>query len=385
MANVLDVGVRNEGFLNTERSTIYTIIANKLRASFGAQFDVSPESPDGQIIGAVADIAKQVLDVCEEGYNSYNPSAAYGIGLDQVVKLNYIERFVNTFTKVTVELAGENGTIVPEGALVLDIAGYEYAVKEQVFLPSSVTAICTTPGPINVSAHEITTIKPGHEVNGWTGVDNLEAGYPGVTYEEDPVLRSRRDNSTIIAGTGPIDAIYEALRFQGLKFVTVVDNDSDVAVNVQPPATIQVIVEGGTASEIAGAIFRTKGAGIRTYGTISQTIKDRNGYDKVIKFSRPSAAEIFMEIGIKRLKGSSNESEDQVRTAAMNYVNEAKIGQTIIWSELLSYIVENTDLISIRDLQIGRSAGTLLPDDVVVTPYEKPKATIAGVIINVLP
>lgn len=385
MANILDVGVRNEGFLNTERSVIYTAIANKLRAAFGAQFDVSPESPDGQIIGAVADIAKQTLDVAEEAYNSYNPSATYGVGLDQVVKLNYIERFVNTSTKVTVELIGEAGTIIPKGALVVDKAGYEYALKEQVYLPSSVTAICTTTGPISVQAHEITKIKEGHEVNGWTGVDNLEAGYPGVTYEEDPELRARRENSTIIAGTGPIDAIYEALQFQGLKFVTIIDNDTDAPVNGQPPSTIQVVVEGGTASEIAGAIFRTKGAGIRTYGSISQIVKDRNGYDKVVKFSRPQSAEVFMEIDIKRLKGSSNESEKLIQNAAMQYINEAKIGQTIIWSELLSYIVENTDLISIRDLRIGRAANALLPDDVSMTPYEKPKATVTGVIVNVLP
>ena len=385
MAGILDVGVRNEGFLNTERSVIYTAIANRLRASFGAQFDVSPESPDGQVIGSVADIAKQVLDTCEESYNSYNPSATYGIGLDQIVKLNYMERYVNTHTKVTVELLGDAGTIIPKGALVVDKAGYEYALKEQVFLPSSVTAICTVPGPISVNAHEIIKIKEGHEVVGWDSVDNLEAGQTGVTYEEDPELRARRENSTIIAGTGPIDAIYEALSFQGLKFVTIIDNDKDVPVNGQPPSTIHVIVEGGTASEIAGAIFRTKGAGIRTHGSVSQTVKDRNGYDKTIKFSRPTGAEVFMNIDIKRLKGSSNESAKQIQEAAIKYINDAKIGQTIIWSELFASIVENTELISLRALRIGRATNALQEDDVAMEAYEKPNAKLAGVIVNVLP
>lgn len=385
MAGILDVGVRNEGFLNAERSTIYTAIANKLRASFGAQFDTSPESPDGQVIGAVADISKQILDVVEEGYNSYNPSAAYGVGLDQVVKLNYIERYVNTSTKATVDLIGIAGTVVPKGAIVLDLADYEYTTKEAAIIPNSVTVTCTVTGAIGVGAHEIIKIKDGQGIEGWTGVDNKEAGQTGVVYEEDPELRARRENSTIIAGTGPIDAIYEALRFQGLKFIAIIDNDTDLPINGQPPATIQVVVEGGTASEIAGAIFRTKGAGIRTFGAVAQTVKDKNGYDKTVNFSRPVEAQVFMNIDIKRLKGSSNESAKLIQDAAMKYINDAKIGQTIIWSELFSYIVENTDLISLRALRIGRAADSLLEDDIVMQTLEKPKALATGVVVNVLP
>ena len=68
-------------------------------------------------------------------------------------------------------------------------------------------------------------------------------------------LRARRANSTVISGTGPIDAIYSALAKLGLGYVAIIDNDTDNTVDGQPPGTIQVIVKGGTPSEIAQAIY----------------------------------------------------------------------------------------------------------------------------------
>ena len=104
MANIINVGVTADGFINTDRQTIYNAISDQLQAAFGAYFDTSAESPDGQYIGIVADLAKQCLDISEEAYSQYNPNTAYGIGLDQIVVLNNIKRFVNTPTTVTVEL-----------------------------------------------------------------------------------------------------------------------------------------------------------------------------------------------------------------------------------------------------------------------------------------
>ena len=267
--------------------------------------------------------------------------------------------------------------------VVAVVGGLELvAVNDEVVLPSSVTATCSEVGPIIINANEIWTIVD--MVAGWTSVTNPEAGFTGVTYEQDAALRARRQNSTIINGTGPVDAIYSALSKLGLEYITIVDNDTKDTIGGQPPGTIQVIVKGGTPSEIALAIYQEKGTGIRTFGSTTQVVTDANGYPKSIKFSRPVDTTVYATVNIKRLKGSSNDASTLVQTACINYLNSTKIGATIVWSDLLSYIAEQVDLISIKSLFIGRTASPTKTDDIELTQTEKAVATTTGVIVNVL-
>ena len=383
MANIINVGVTTDGFINTDRTTIYNAISDQLQAAFGSYFDTSAESPDGQYIGVVADLAKQCLDVAEEAYNQYNPNTAYSVGLDQIVILNNIKRFVNTPTTVTVVLEGTTGTNIAKGSRIKDDSDNIFTLNEATIIPASVTATCATTGPITVDANVVWTILD--PVVGWDSVQNPEAGHTGVTYEEDAVLRARRENSTTLDGTGPIDAIYSALAKLGLEFITIIDNDTEEAVDGQPPGTIQVIVKGGTPSEIARAIYQEKGTGIRTYGSTSQIIYDSKGYQKTIKFSRPVDTPIYATVNIKRMKGSSNDAASFVQAACIKYINSTKIGDTIVWSELLGYIADQVDLISIKSLFIGKAPNPTTTDDIVLASTEKAVAIAAGVVVNVLP
>lgn len=382
MANIIEVGVTEDGFVNTNRTTIYNAIADRLVAAFGSHFDTSEESPDGQVIGVVADLAKQCLDIAEEGYSQYNPNTAYNTGLDQIVILNNVERFINTPTTVTLVLDGVSGTNVSAGSKVKEENDNVFTLNDNVVLPASVTATCTVTGAITIAANMTWTIVD--EVTGWNSVTNPEAGYTGIDYEQDTALRARRANSTIINGTGPIDAIYSGLAKLGLEFITIIDNDTEEDIDGQPPGTIQVIVKGGTPSEIALAIYREKGTGIRTYGVTSQTVTDSNGYLKVIKFSRPTNTTVYATVNMKRLKGSSNDSATLVQTACIDYINKTKIGDIIVWSDLLGYIASAVDLVSIKSLFIGRTANPTLSEDVDLVSDEKAVATTTGVIVNVL-
>ena len=382
MANIIDVGVTEDGFLNTDRTTIYNAISDRLTSAFGSYFDTSAESPDGQVIGVVADLAKQCLDIAQESYNQYNPNTAYGVGLDQVVVLNNIKRFVNKATTVTLNLDGIAGTNIAAGSRVKDENDNIFTLNEAVILPTSVTATCIITGPIVVAAN--TTWSIVDVVAGWTSVENPEAGYTGIDYEEDATLRARRANSTIISGTGPIDAIYGALAKLGLEYAAVIDNDTSNTVDGQPPGTIHVIVKGGTPSEIAQAIYQEKGTGIRTYGTTSQEVIDSKGYVKTIKFSRPTDTPIYAVVNIKRLKGSSNESQALTQSACIDFINNTKIGGEIVWSELLSYIAEQVDLISIKGLYIGRSTNPTSTEDIDLASAEKAITSTSGVVVNVL-
>lgn len=381
--SIIDVGVRDSGFLNTTRDDIYNRVAAQLKAAFGSQFDTSQESPDGQFIAVTADLAKQLLDIIEEAYYSYSPSHTYGQGLTNIVDLNRVKRFINTPTKVTVQLTGNTGAVVPKDSEVGTESGYIFKTVEEVVIPFSVTAICTTTGEVVVGPNEVTKIIT--PITGWDGVDNANSGITGVTYETDPQLRARREKSTILINGGPMDGIYEGLIALGLEFVTIIENDTASDLQGQPSGTFQVVVDGGAESEIAKVISVNKALGMRTFGNTSVTINDSKGYPKVINFSRSIPATIFAEIDIKRLKGSSNDAAATVKDVVTKYIDGRNIGETIYWSEVIGEITNKTDLISVRRLEMGRSAGAISADDLAVLRNEKPKASSSGIIVNELP
>ena len=61
-----------------------------------------------------------------------------------------------------------------------------------------------------------------------------------------------------------------------------------------------------------------------------------------------------------------------------------KIGAEIVWSEIVSYIASQVDLISIKSLYLGRSANPTSTEDIDLIPIEKSIASASGVIVNVL-
>ena len=73
-----------------------------------------------------------------------------------------------------------------------------------------------------------------------------------------------------------------------------------------------------------------------------------------------------------------------VQTACVNFINNTKIGDAIVWSELVSYIADQVNLISIKSLYIGRSANPTSTEDINLAHAEKAIASASGVIVNVL-
>ena len=51
----IQYGVTDDGFVRKPIYVILSSLNNKFKAAFGANFDTSPESPDGQVIGIVTD------------------------------------------------------------------------------------------------------------------------------------------------------------------------------------------------------------------------------------------------------------------------------------------------------------------------------------------
>lgn len=353
----IQYGVTDKGFVRKPLDAILDGLNNKFLAAFGSTFDISPEGPDGQVIGVVADEINLCWTQAENVFNAYRPGAVQGIGLDNVCELTNTVRYVDLHTKVTTLCSGTQGTVVPAGSVVSD-GTMNFTTNTDVEIPGDVTVTANVAGEYYVAPHTITKIVTTG-ITGWTGVDNEDVGQTGIDYEQDPALRARRDKTTAISGSATVESIYAALTDLNLTYLRIRDNDTGAAIGTQPAGTIFVVVEGGTKNDIARRIYNSKTGGIPTFGTESIEIKDSKGYPHTIKFSRPTGQEIFVTGTFKRRAGSnisSNDAIDELKQAAVDYLNSLQPGQSVVWSYMFGPLTKATQNIEIDTLFIGIAA-----------------------------
>lgn len=353
-------GVTDKGFVTKPLDAIVSAINARFVAAFGSTFDVSPESPDGQVIGIVADEVSSCWDQAQHGFNAYRPGSMEGVGLDNICELTGAVRYVNKPSSVTVVCSGSSGTVVPAGSLVGDGTN-TFATQTDVTIPGDATALCTTVGEIYVGPSTVTKIITTG-ITGWTGVTNPEEGVTGINYEQDTSLRARRDKTTVSNGTSTTEAIYSALADLDLDYIRIRDNDTPDAIGSQPGNTIYLVVDGGTENDIGRRLFDNKTAAVPTYGSISVVVKDSKGYPHTVKFSRTSKVPVFFDIKVKRLPNanlSSNDVEMAVQDAVMDYITSLQPGAPVVWSYIIPPILASTTGIQIDDLKVGLSAATV--------------------------
>jgi uncharacterized phage protein gp47/JayE len=377
-------GVTGEGFTIKPLEQIVSDLGARLVARFGSTFDVSPESPDGQLIGVVSDTIFDAWQMGELSYNAFAPSKTFGLGLDNLCELNHVVRQFQTATKITAQMTGSNGVTIPKGSIIADSIGLEFETEQDLLLDSntdnSVTAVATVTGPNVVEANAVTTIVTA--ISGWETVTNPEAGVVGNNREEDPQLRNRRAASVITTGVNTNESIYAAMFRLGATYVVVIDNDTGATVDGQPTSTFQCVVEGGSQVEIAEAIFAVKPYGIQAFGDISTSVSDSKGYSKVIGFSRTSRTDIYVSIDFVRNKGASFDSDERISQVVLEHINTLNINEDVVWSDIFEPITSEVKGISIKSLYIGLAASPSGIVDIPLGIKQRAITDVAKVVIN---
>lgn len=352
----IQYGVTEDGFVRKPVNDIVTSLSNKFIAAFGSNFDVSPESPDGQVIGIVSDEIASCWEQAQQVFNAYRPGAVEGVGLDNVCELTNTKRYVNKPSQATVYCDGTLGTLVPAGSIVSD-GSRQFVLDTDVTLPGDVTAIAAEPGEYYIAANTIINIIT--PIAGWTSVTNPTIGTTGVNYESDPELRARRDKTTAVNSATTAEAIYASLADLDIDYIRVRDNDTDAAIGSQSPGTVFVVVDGGTSNDIARRIYNAKTGGVPTHGDIEITINDSRGYPHPIKFSRPVRTPIYVKGTFRRRASaniSSNDAAERLQEAAINYLNSLQPGDDVVWSNMFGPIMSAVQYIEVDSLFIGLSA-----------------------------
>lgn len=273
-------------------------------------WNLDPSTPDGLKIAHDSEVFGALDEVLQQAYNSKDPNKASGYDLDVIAALTGTTRSEGTSSTITgAVLTGVAGTIVPAGTrFKSSTTGTVWTLDQTWTLDGTGSAIVDL-SAVNVGATEAnanTVTQIVDTVGGLTAVNNPTAATPGTGAESDSAFRVKRATAVGRPGNNQVDSMLgELFAVSGVRRVKVYENDeSTVDANGQPGHSIAVVVDGGTDTDVATAVYMKKNPGVLLYqaGTpvsVNVTSPTYPGNVKVIKFSRPIYVDMIINITLK--------------------------------------------------------------------------------------
>jgi uncharacterized phage protein gp47/JayE len=316
-------------------------MADGMRAIFGDNIYLEPDSQDGQMIDIFAYALTETAQAIAAAYHSFGVNSAVGVGLSRMAKLNGIQRRGATKSTVDVRIVGEAGTTIRNG-IVEDSFKNKWALPPMVTIPRAgeitVTATAKEYGDIRILEGDLTGIAT--PTRGWQSVENTAASSPGVPAESDFDLRGRQRYSTALPSMTVNDGILgSVLTVFGVAKAMLYENSTDEPdENGIPPHSICLVVEGGDVNEVAEAIRVRKTPGTGTFGDVAVEVTDALGIRGVIRFMRPEIADVSVRVAITITPRYDAESAPTIARNLAAWSDGLKIGEPLLINRLYAPI-----------------------------------------------
>lgn len=363
-----------------ERLSYNDIVNKKIQRAkelFGEDIDTSELTPLGKFIRINAYDLAEAEEEAEYIYYSIFPNTARGVSLDRLCTFVGITRNPATAAEHKVKVTGTSGYVVPIGFLVGTVSGisfYNILDTEIVDGECEITVDCTQTGTEgNVDSTTITqVVNPVAEV---TAVQGIEQITQGSDDESDYELRQRFEEAREGAGACTEAAIRAALmRVPTVTSAGVIVNDTtETDSSGRPPFSFECFVNGGENyhSEIAETIYDKKPIGIKTYGSVSETIVDEGGYEHTINFSHTTKVNVKVSIKIRTdstFEGDSGKTEiaDNLKT----YIDNLGVGESVILSSLYGKIHAVSGVEEVTELKLAKGSESFAAQNIEVDEWE---------------
>lgn len=205
----------------------------------------------------------------------------------------------------------------------------------------------------NVVSSSITFMsKPPDLVENVINRSNLEGG---TDYEDDASLRERAKKALEVAGKATMDSLRFALEgVEGIESILIQDIPDGV------PGIIRVVVDGGDEKELAEVIEDTRAAGIK------------------VEFSRPKivSVDISLTIVLKKEVKDVDQKKSEVEKRIRDLLSSYKIGDDLIFNQILSSVVAIPGLRDVKELTIavyreGGKIATTSKENIVIDEDER--------------
>lgn len=335
-------------------------LIDRFKAVYGADINVDQDTPDGQLIGIMAQASADLRELLTNVFASLDPEQAEGRVLDQRVAINGLRRKSGTFTKINVDitidkpvnLIGLDAAINDtngNGYTIQDGEGNKFILAESQYLTSAgmytllfrardIGAVTVLPNTLNL---------PVTVIAGVVLINNTESPVLiGQDEESDFQLRRRREKLFSLSGSGFLDNIISSLaNIDKVTSANVLENVSDFTDDNGIPAHgLWTIVEGGADMDIALALYQKRPAGIPMKGAVEIEVPTRASLTKTMRFDRPIYIEIYLKFNLGMKNDGIFDPVFVKNKIIENIVFE--VGKGAFASEISAFILSlNTDYV----------------------------------------
>lgn len=311
--------VTEDGLIIRQRSAIVAELDQLFRSVYGDDISTAPDTPDGQMIGILAQMLYDVELVHFGIYQQLDPSSATSRWLDQrAVYANLNRKPGDSSVLPTVEITGDAGTEIPKDFVieyqgVQWVADYGTAIGTTgvVALPFKSVKTGVFSVPLN---SELIASKPRRGIK---KIVSTKKTIDGRNREGDSALRYRLQARRLDYERNLAEDIADALlATDGVSDAIVHENFKKTTspIGVEPNS-IWAIVEGGTDNDVATTLYAEKGTGCGMQGSVSVFLKNAYAGDILINFSRPTAIKLEAVIRIGFMEGYNSVDTDAIVTA----------------------------------------------------------------------
>ena len=381
----MKAGLDEKGFRRKQYAEIEEDMFIRARNLFGEDINLSVRSPLGIFLRIIAWSIGLLWQLAEQVYNQSYLRKAEGVSLDYLVELANIKRHQAARSQGDIKIYGQPNKLIKVGFLVSTAGGIKYKTLKDATIESNGYVIV----PIEaVEYGESGNVETGlinkilNPETGITKVENTMGTHSGRDIESDYELRNRYELSFANGGSATVDAIRaKVLSIPSVKSAIVLENKTMSEVNSIPPKSIMVVVQGGTDKAVAHAILDTKAAGIDTAGDVVQNIPDAAGLMKEIRFQRAKKVLIYVKITAKK-SPISNLTEDAIRQAVASYFNGLKMGQDVVYSQLLTSLFSNIQELHDLDISISKTQSDYHKENIEIEISEMATPEITELVIS---
>lgn len=343
----------DNGMIPPTRQELSNALWQMFRDAFGQDLNPDPRTPQGQLVTSLTAALVDNNDSMIELGNQFDPKFATGVWQEALGAIYFITRRGETSSVVMLSFMGLPGVVVPDGFIVIDDAGNEWATNGQTIIgaggTATVEAKCLTPGPISASPLTIVTFK--QTIDGLDRVENPAAAAPGSLEESRVDFELRRAMSVAKNSKNMNNSVYGAVAdIPGVIDAFVIDNPTDSTITVGETNysmirnSLLVSVVGGDNQEIAKQILIKGGTGCSFVGNTDVLYLDTesgNAFppEYIVTFLRPTHVTTSFRVLVADITAVSFVALSTAKQSIMNQFssgeNRARIGGTVIGSAFM--------------------------------------------------
>lgn len=197
-------------------------------------------------------------------------------------------------------------------------------------------------------------------VAGLESVTNVGSYIAGRLTETDVEFRQSYADKIYNRSSAMLESIKSAIleNVQGVESVAPYENYTDATDSMgRPPHSIEIVVDGGSATEIAQQILNTKAGGINTFGDVETVLPGVYGEDITVRFNRPTYVYVWFQVGVT-LSGSTNPPTnyaDLIKETILECMEGVEAGSDVIPQRFTTALYNKVSGIDYFDIRLFSS------------------------------